>query len=160
MKDGNADDPRQDRAVRLIALWSALHDAIVGAVEDELGRHGLRDVLYQRLFETARDAAVQSQPDATAIADEIMQLEQDFGLCGNVLERAPERVVREVTKCPWSNVRPASCRVFAWWMEGYCQGRNPLYRYHLEQLMTEGAETCVWSVSKQAQRQPRPSPAA
>mgnify|MGYP000464238782 CR=1 FL=1 len=100
MKDGNADDPRQDRAVRLIALWSTLHDAIVGAVEDELGRHGLRDVLYQRLFETARDAAVQSQPDATAIADEIMQLEQDFGLCGNVLERAPERVVREVTKCP------------------------------------------------------------
>jgi hypothetical protein len=79
-----------------------------------------------------------------------MRLEQDFNLHGRVLEKGPERVVREVTECPWSSVRPASCWVFAWWMEGYCQGLNPAFRYRLEQLIPEGAETCVWSVSRHA----------
>ena len=158
MKSNGANDSGHGTAARLIALWATLHDTIVGAVKDGLGERGLRNILYQPLFEAGREAAVKDQPDATGVAEEIMRLEQDFDLRGRVLEKGPERVVREVTECPWSSVRPASCKVFAWWMEGYCQGLNPAFRYRLEQLIAEGAETCVWSVSRHTQRQRFPSP--
>ncbi len=145
----DAGQPTENTAAKLIALWAALHDTIVGALEDRLGPSELRDVLYQPLFEAGRSAAVGDRADAAAIADEIMAVERDFELRGRVLEKGPKRVVREVTECPWSGVRPASCRVFAWWMEGYCQGLNPAFRYRLEQLIPEGAPTCVWSISRQ-----------
>jgi len=160
MKGNGTEDATPDRAAKLIALWATLHDTIVGAVEDGLGRRGLRNMLYQPLFEAGRKAAARDRPDATGIAEEIMQLERDFDLRGRVLERGRQRVVREVTECPWASVRPASCKVFAWWMEGFCQGLNPAFRYRLEQLMTEGAGTCVWSVSRQTEGPSPPSPKA
>ncbi len=141
---------------KLIALWAALHDAIVGAVENELGEQRLRDILYLPLRRAGREAAARTRPDATAIAEDIIRLEEAFDLDGRVLETGPEHVVREVTKCPWSSVRPASCKVFAWWMEGYCQGLNPAYCYRLEQLIPEGAETCIWSVSRCSDSRPFP----
>jgi hypothetical protein len=152
MQGNFADDFGRDTAAKLVALWATLHDTIVGAVEDGLGPRGLRDLLYQPLFEAGRNAAVGHPSDAGGVAEEIVRLEQDFDLRGRVLEKGPDRVVREVTECPWSSVRPASCRVFAWWMEGYCQGLNPAFRYRLEQLIPEGAATCVWSVSRQPER--------
>jgi hypothetical protein len=144
-----AHDSGAHKAAKLVALWATLHDTIVGAVEDGLGRRKLREMLYPRLFEAGEKAAASDPVDAAGVAEQIMRLEHDFDLQGRLLEQGPERVVREVTHCPWSTVRPASCRVFAWWMEGYCQGLNRAFRYRLEQLIPEGAETCVWSVSRQ-----------
>lgn len=140
----------QDAATRLIAFWAVMHDTIVGAIEDGLGYHGLQEVLYQPLFDAGYRAAVEHPADAAQIANEIMRLERDFNLRGRIVEEGPERIVREVTECPWANVRPAGCRVFAWWMEGYCRGLNPAFHYRLTQLIPEGAETCLWSVSRAA----------
>ena len=135
-------------ATRLISFWAVMHDTMIGAIENQLGHQALREILYQPLFDAGYGAAVERTTDASGIADEIMQLERDFNLRGRIVEKGPERVVREVTECPWSNVRPAGCRVFAWWMEGYCQGLNPAFHYRLLQLIPEGAETCLWSVER------------
>jgi hypothetical protein len=141
-----------DRA-DLVALWAGVHDTIVGALEDALGADRAREILYWPLFEAGRSAAAAERRDAAAIAREIMNLEERFGLRGRLLEEGPERTVREVTECPWLGVRPISCRVFAWWMEGFCQGLNPAFRYRLQQLVPEGAATCIWSISRQEERQ-------
>jgi len=141
-------ESNQDTATRLIAFWAILHDTIVGAVEEGLGQRGLRAVLYQPLFDAGYEAATQKLPNAIGIADEIMRLERDFNLRGRILEMGPDCVMREVTECPWTNVRPAACHVFAWWMEGYCQGLNPTFRYQLKQLVPEGAHTCVWTITR------------
>ena len=152
MEDARTGQPAPLTTAELIDIWAGLHDTIVGGIEDALGGERLRDILYQPLVESGRAAARQaiggqSQADATGIARNIMRLEEAFDLQGQVLEERPDHFAREVTKCPWSHVRPASCKVFAWWMEGYCQGLNPHYCYQLEQLIPEGAETCRWSVS-------------
>lgn len=144
----HADGSSQDAATRLIAFWAMMHDTIVGAVEDGIGQQKLREVLYQPLYDAGFHAAARHASDAVGIADEIMRLEQDFNLRGRVVKKGPECVVREVIECPWANVRPAGCRVFAWWMEGYCRGLNPAFQYRLTELIPEGAERCVWSVSR------------
>jgi hypothetical protein len=38
MRNNSATNSTADRAVRLIALWAALHDTIIGALEDGLGQ--------------------------------------------------------------------------------------------------------------------------
>ncbi len=153
MNTNQPEKSSRDAAMRLIAFWAAMHDTMVGAIEDRFGDHGLRETLYQPLFDAGYRTAIKHPADAAGIADEIMGLEQDFNLRGRVVERGPERVVREVTECPWANVRPAGCRVFAWWMEGYCQGLNPAFRYRLIQLIPEGAPTCLWSIERAASRE-------
>lgn len=151
----NANQPEKstrDAATRLIAFWAMMHDTMVGALEDRLGRRELRELLYQPLFDAGYRTATEHPANAAGIADKIMGLERDFNLRGRVVERGSERVVREVTECPWANIHPAGCHVFAWWMEGYCQGLNPAFQYRLIQLIPEGAQTCLWSVERAASR--------
>ena len=102
----NLQESNQDTATRLIAFWAILHDTIVGAVEEGLGQRGLREVLYQPLFDAGYEAAAQKLPNAIGIADEIMRLERDFNLRGRILEMGPDCVMREGNRVPVDE-RPA-----------------------------------------------------
>ena len=131
---------------RLVGTWGHIHDAMVSRLEDELGGEGVREVFYGPLWELGRRAAEQRRQDAEAIGREIMSFEASWDIQGRVVESGPDGFVREVTDCPWSYFHPLSCRVLAWWMEGFCHGLNSQFQYSLEELIPEGDPNCVWAI--------------
>ncbi|MFW6107353.1 MAG: tRNA (N6-threonylcarbamoyladenosine(37)-N6)-methyltransferase TrmO [bacterium] len=133
---------------RLVATWGRIHDAIVSRLGEELGAERVREMLHQPMWELGQGAAAERRDDAEAIGREIMGFEASWDIEGRVLEAGPERFVREVTDCPWAYFRPLSCRVLAWWMEGFCEGLNERFRYSLEKLIPEGAASCVWQIAR------------
>ncbi len=133
---------------RLTTMWGKIHNILVGKLEDELGEEHLRNALYQALWEAGGAAAEGHLDDAAAIGRQIMTIEESFDIKGRICEDTPHCFVREVTYCPWSYFRPLSCMLFAWWMEGFCYGLNPGFRYRLEKLVPRGDNSCVWSVSR------------
>ena len=138
--------PRAPERKTLVRAWGKMHDTIVRALREALGEGWLRDILYRPTWEFGRGAAEERKPDAAAIGRDIMRFEENWDLEGRIIEDTPGRFVREVTHCPWSYFSPLSCRIFAWWMEGLCQGMNERFLYRLEKTIPEGAPSCVWSV--------------
>jgi len=62
------------------------------------------------------------------------------------LEETPDCFVREVAVCPWSHFHPTSCRILAWYMEGFVHALNPDCVYKLDETIPVGDATCCWSV--------------
>ena len=131
---------------RLIRTWGGIHDTIVRSLETAVGEERLKEILYHPVYETGRKEAQGRKADARAVGREIMRFERNWALEGRVIEDTPDRFVREVTDCPWSHFSPLGCKIFAWWMQGFCNGLNPRVEYHLETMMPEGKASCVWSV--------------
>ncbi len=135
---------------RLTRSWGAIHDTIVRALEDALDEPRVREILYRPMFELGRRDAPEPKPDAPAIGEEIMKFEASWELKGRVVEERPDRFVREVSYCPWTHLSPMGCKILAWYMEGICRGMNEQFTYRLEQLIPEGAERCVWSITRES----------
>jgi len=131
----------------LVDTWGRVHDTMVRALEAAFAKDALRDILYAPLYALGCEAAKETKRDARDIGRAIMRFEESWDIQGRVLEDAPGRFVREVTACPWSYFAPLSCRLFAWWMEGYCAAMNDEFAYRLENVIPEGDATCVWSVA-------------
>lgn len=140
--------PSRSEATTLIDLWGGMHNAIFEALGRRFGEQQVKDALYQAVREAGREAAKTVRADAIDIGRAIMAVEKLWGIEGSIVEEAPDRFVREVTKCPWSYFKPLGCKVFAWWMEGFCHGSNAAYAYSLERLIPEGQECCRWSVRR------------
>jgi len=140
---------RKDAGLRrLTETWGRMHDTIVRTLEEAFGEERLRETLKGPMRELGGKAAESSEPDARAIGREIMRFEEGWDLRGEVLEDAPDRFARKITHCPWSHLSPLGCRVFAWWMEGFCQGMNASFSYRLEKLTPAGDKYCLWSVTR------------
>ncbi|MFW6164529.1 MAG: tRNA (N6-threonylcarbamoyladenosine(37)-N6)-methyltransferase TrmO [Planctomycetota bacterium] len=133
---------------RLVETWGRIHDAMVSAIEAASGTGRVRELLYEPIRELGRRAASGHAEDAEAIGREILRFEALWDIEGRVVEAGPERFVREVTACPWDYFHPLSCRVLAWWMEGFCEGLNAEFGYSLERLVPEGDACCRWTIAR------------
>jgi len=125
-----------------------MHDGIMEKLLAGFGPDGVRDLLYRSVRAAGREAAEQQAADASAIGRNIMRIEELFDIRGRIIEQTPDRFVREVTECPWSMLRPLSCRFYAWWMEGFVEGLNQEFGYRLEKLIPKGDSTCIWRVDR------------
>ena len=143
----------EDRATRIVGIWGQIHDAIMRKIEEQPEHGTVRDLFYRPVRQAGREAAESRLRDAAAIGRRILEIESLWNIAGRVMEETPDRFVREVTVCPWSGLTPLTCRYFAWWMEGFVEGSNPDYRYRLQQLIPEGAPTCVWQIERAARKQ-------
>jgi L-fuculose-phosphate aldolase len=133
----------------LIGVWGQMHEATVATLTDTVGEDRAAANLHPRLRALGERHATEPCADATAIGRVLMRWEEHWHIQGRVVEESADRFVREVTDCPWSRqLSPASCRAFAAWAEGACGGMNSEFAYHLEQMQSEGAKTCIWSVTK------------
>jgi len=143
--------PPCSAATPLTNVWGKMHNGIISLLEDHYGRRFVRELLYLPIWELGLGAAEDRRAeDAEAIGHEIMRFEEHFAVQGQILETGSDSFVREITKCPWSYFCPLGCNVFAWWMEGFCQGLNRDYEYRLEKLAAEGNKACVWSVRRRS----------
>jgi L-fuculose-phosphate aldolase len=136
----------------LVRTWGSIHDAVFRNLEGEIGEKELKRILYRPMYELGRKEAPEGKIDAREIGREIMKFEASWNLEGSILEDRAERFAREVNCCPWSYFSPLGCKVFVWWMEGYCAGMNPEFVYRLEHLIPEGDKTCVWAVARRDER--------
>jgi tRNA-Thr(GGU) m(6)t(6)A37 methyltransferase TsaA len=131
---------------RLIRTWGEIHDTIVRSLETAIGEARLRAILYRPVREIGGKEAEGRKADASTIGRQIMRFEESWGIEGRVIEDTSDRFVREVTHCPWSYFRPLSCKIFAWWMQGFCKGSNPRSEYCLQRMIPDGEVSCLWSV--------------
>lgn len=131
----------------VIEIWGKVHNTIFTALTDSIGKEKLKDALYQPLKRLGQQSAQEINGDAQTAGEAIMQIEQYWKIEGRVVESNRSKFVREVSHCPWSYFKPMSCKVLAWYMEGFCEAINPNCRYKLEKLIPEGSDVCIWSVT-------------
>ena len=134
----------------VLQMWGTTHNTVFAALEDSLGRDRVERLIVGQMRQAGRDAAETHLPDATEIGQAILAIEEPWGIEGRVVEATPNQFTREVSKCPWSYFRPLACQVFAWWMKGFVEGSNGQCQYSLDKMIPEGADACVWRVTRDA----------
>ncbi len=138
----------------LVDSWGAIHNIMISRLVGEHGAEKATSMFADEFREYGRRFGKQhsaESKDAKGIAEVIMNLEQDFGIKGEVLHSEPERVIRQITYCPWSSYFiPESCKVFVPWVEGIVEGINPDYAYKLTKMVPQGDENCQWIVYRRA----------
>jgi len=136
------------KAEALVDIWGRMHDGIMQKMGAQFADKRLDDLLHQPVRAAGREAAQERLADAAAIGREIMKIEALWNIQGQVLETGPNRFVREVTACPWSGLTALTCRYFGWWMEGFVEGSNKDFGYHLDKLIPAGDPSCVWRIER------------
>lgn len=87
--------------------------------------------------------------DAIAIASVIHLFEEQVLLVeGKPTEVSPDRVVKEITKCPFQNFAPEFCLVLLSAVEGLCEAINPEYKLTMPNFIPKGGPICQWIVKK------------
>lgn len=137
---------------KIIDMWGAVHDAIITGLAREFTQDKIEKVIGEPLRQAGKENAKDNKSDARTIGRAILAVESHWNIQGTVLQETPFTFVREVTYCPWAYFKPLSCRVLAWYMEGFCEGINPRCKYRLEKLIPEGDEKCLWSITCQGEQ--------
>ena len=130
----------------LVDTWGRMHDGIVEKLQEKFGEERLIQLLRGPIWLAGRTAASPTEDDARVIGRRIMAVEEEFGVRGEIVKDSRDRFIRSISFCPWMWFRPLSCRLMAWWMEGFVVGMNRAYRYRLCELAPEGAGHCEWEV--------------
>ena len=127
-------------------------------VQALLERLGLEET--RRLLQPGIDSMSQGTPlfaqmlgvegnDAIAIATLIRFVEERLLKCeGQVIEASPDRVVTELSKCPFQSCSPDFCRIYDGTTQGMVQAMNPAYRFAMTKMLTAGDPVCQWVVEK------------
>lgn len=88
--------------------------------------------------------------DAIAIASVIYPFEEQvLRIEGRVTEVNPDRVVREVTRCPWQDfIGPEFCEVLMYVNQGMVEAMNPEYKFTMPKMIPCGDPVCQWILEK------------
>lgn len=137
---------------RLIDMWGRVHNAMIAALEQSVGREGLERALREPMRRAGGEAAGAGRRTTAEIGRAIMDIERLWGIEGRVVADTPDCFRREVSACPWSYFGALGCEVFAWWMEGFVAASSDACSYRLEKSIPRGDDVCVWSVRCKASR--------
>ena len=130
-------------------------DALTLALVNKFGSEEAQKLIYPYLFKMGKQAA-SAMPrwgvagkDALAIAAWMDFVEEQLlKVEGKFTEASPERVVKEITRCPLQHLSVDFCKSFESIAEGVCEGVNPQYRYRLTKIIPAGDSVCEWVVEK------------
>jgi len=140
------------QAVQAAGGWYA---TAIRALVDKFGSEEALKILHPYLKEAGKQAGAMAEmlgftsKDAIAIASLLHLLEEQVMLVkGKPTEVSPDRVVKEVTECPFQPSAPEFCLSFLSLCEGVCEAINPEYKLTFAKFMGKGDPICQWIVEK------------
>ena len=128
---------------------------IIQTIVDKFGSEEAQKMIYPRLKEMGKQMAGMAPQmgitgkDAIAIASFLHLFEsQMLNVEGEPTEVSPNRVVKEITKCPLQNLPPDYCLSYQGIVDGIAEGINPEYKCTLAKIIPKGDPICQWIVEK------------
>ena len=139
-----------------ILLAMGRRDAmIIQAMVDKFGSEKTQKMIYPRLKEMGKEMGAMApafgftSEDAMAIAAFIHLFEKRMMLIeGEPTKVSPNRVVKEITKCPLQDLPVDFCLAFQGIVDGIIEGINPGYKWVITKLLSRGDPICQWIVEK------------
>ena len=140
------------QAMQVAGGWYA---TAIRALVDKFGAEEALKILHPYLKEVGKQAGPVAEmlgitsKDAIAIASVLHLMEDQVMLVkGKLTEVSPDRVVKEVTECPFQPSAPELCLSFLSVCEGVCEAINPEYKWTLPKFIPKGDPICQWIVEK------------
>jgi hypothetical protein len=128
---------------------------ILKSIVDKFGSKEAQTMIYPRLKEMGKQLAAMAPgmgikgKDAMAIASLIHFSEKQlFKIKGEPIEVAPNRVVKEITRCPLQSCSLDYCLAFQGIADGVIEAINPEYKWTLTKVIPRGDRICQWIVEK------------
>jgi hypothetical protein len=128
---------------------------MVQAMVDKFGSKETQQIIYPRLREMGKRMAAMAPQmgitgkDAIAIASFFHLVEkQVLKVEGEPTEVSPNKVVKEITKCPMQNLSLDYCMAWQGIVDGVTEGINPEYKSTLTKFIPRGDPVCQWIVQK------------
>lgn len=86
--------------------------------------------------------------DAMGLGGLIDQFESGSERYGNIISASPMLFSKEITQCPFKDWPFEMCKQFEGFFNGLCQEVNPNLEFKYQSMMTKGAKTCKWVITK------------
>ena len=141
-----------EQVVTTLGTMSAM---ILQAIVDKFGSNEAQKIIYPYLKQMGKQMAGMAPQmgitgkDAMAIASLIhLSEKQMFRIEGEPTEVSPNKVVKEITKCPLQSLPLDYCLAFQGIVDGIIEGINPEYKWTLAKIIPKGDPVCQWIVQK------------
>ena len=138
-----------------VAALGGLYALAIRALVDKFGSKEALKILHPYLRENGKETGAMAEmlgftsKDAIAIASLIHLFEKQVLLVkGEPTKVSPNRVVKEMTECPFQSLAPEACLSFQSLCDGICQAINPDYKWTLAKCIPKGDPICQWVVEK------------
>lgn len=138
-----------------LLTWGQIYAASVRALVDRLGSAEALETLRPRLREVGGTAPAFAEmmgitgKDAIAIGSLIHLIEEQVLLVeGKPVEVSPDRVVKQISKCPFQGFAPEFCQALLIANEGMVEAINPQYKMTMPMLIPNGDPVCEWILEK------------
>lgn len=138
-----------------LAAMGGNYAAAIRALVDKFGAEEALKILHPYLKEIGKEAGAMApmmgftSNDAIAIASLIHLFEEQVLLvAGKPIEVSPDRVVKEITKCPFQDFAPEFCLSLQSVVEGMVEVINSEYKWTLPKFIPKGDLICQWIVEK------------
>ena len=140
---------------QIITAMGTMNAMILQTIVDKFGSETAQKMIYPRLKEMGKQMAGMAPQmgitgkDATAIASLLHLVEkQMMKIEGEPIEVSPNRVVKNITKCPLQNLPVDYCLAYQGVVDGIIEGINPEYKWTLAKFIPKGDPICQWIVQK------------
>jgi hypothetical protein len=140
---------------QIITAMGTMNAMVLQTIVDKFGSKEAQKMIYPRLKEMGKQMAGMAPQmgitgkDATAIASLLHLVEkQMMKIEGEPTEVSPNRVVKNITKCPLQNLPADYCLAYQGVVDGIIEGINPEYKWTLTKFIPKGDPICQWIVQK------------
>jgi len=140
---------------QVIRSMGARDAMILQTIVDKFGSEEAQKMIYPRLKEMGKQMASAAPQmgitgkDAIAIASFLHTFEkQMMKIEGEPTEVSPDRVVKNITKCPLQSLPVDFCLAFQGVVDGIIEGINPEYKFTIAKIIPKGDPICQWIVQK------------
>jgi hypothetical protein len=138
-----------------VTFLGTMSSTILKSIVDKFGSKEAQKMIYPHLKEMGKQMAAMAPgmgitgKDAIAIASVIHFSEKQlFKIKGEPIEVAPNRVVKEITRCPLQSLSLDYCLAFQGIADGVIEKINPEYKWTLTKVIPKGDHVCQWIVEK------------
>lgn len=139
-----------------VVVLGQIYSATLQALVRRLGAQEVLKITGPDLWAIGAGAPAMAQSmgitgnNAIAIASVIYPFEEQvLRIEGRLTEVSPDRVVREVTRCPWQDfIGPEFCEVLVYVNQGMVEAMNPEYKFTMPKMIPCGHSFCQWVLEK------------
>ncbi len=138
-----------------LTAMGGLYAAALRALVDKFGSEDALKMLDPYLKAIGKEMAAIAPfmgitgKDAVAIASLMHTAEEQvLKVVGKPTEVSPDRVVKEITQCPFQGSAPELCLSMRSMCEGICEAINPDYGFSMPKFIPKGDPICQWIVHK------------
>jgi hypothetical protein len=145
--------PSQMAHQQAVVLMGQAAAALMQAMVDRFGSEETQKIIYPSLKQLGKEIASLAPElgitgnDAIALSaiTHLME-EQVLRVVGKPTDASPDRVVKQVTNCPFQNLPVDFCYAFQPICDGIAEVINPQYKWVLTKLIPKGDPICefIW----------------